>query len=321
LQIFKKFNDFKKLNTRIHMHKNYLLTAGLVAISQFLSAETPRSDVQTELEISQGYRRDNLTWNISGYKGHPNILSELKYKRVNTYTTRVTGSVSKNDYFVKGMFGYGAILSGRNSDTDYLRDNRRDKFSQSVSSNTGDFTIDSAIQLGKHFHPASGLTLSPSIGYSIYTQKFRDKHGREKFIKYPAFSEKNSKLRGLNSTYHAKWYSPRASLRAEQTITPQLSLFGEYSFLYPVKYRAKGYWNLRKLHFRQYARSQRSFGNIGLLGAQYQLSKNWSLKAECEMLYFLAKGSSRGAETYKKSPIREVTRTALEGRLSLSYAF
>lgn len=303
------------------MCKKYLFTIGLLIASSQAFGDTPNSDIETKLELSQGYRRDHLTWNISGYKGHPNILSELKYKHINTYTSRLTGSVSKNNYFVKGMFGYGVITSGKNIDTDYLRDNRKDKFSQSTSSVTGDYTIDSAIQAGYHFRPTSSLVLSPSIGYSIYTQKFRDKNGYENFAKYPYGSKKNQKLHGLNSTYHAKWYSSQIGLRADQKITDEISIFGEYTFLYPVKYRAKGYWNLRKLNFSQHGEASRSFGNIGLLGAEYKLTKNWSLKAEFELMYFRAKGKNRGDSTLTKSPIREATRTALEGRLNLCYAF
>src|SRR5437879_6168908 len=109
------------------MKIKYLVLISLLVHIDLLNASVAtkqNSDIQTDLEISQGYRRDSLTWNISGLNGYPNIISELKYKKIDVYSTRVNAAISKDNYFAKALFGYGVVINGKNRDSDYLDNNR-----------------------------------------------------------------------------------------------------------------------------------------------------------------------------------------------------
>ncbi|MBS0656565.1 MAG: hypothetical protein JSR46_12370, partial [Verrucomicrobia bacterium] len=132
--------------------------------------------------------------------------------------------------------------------------------------------------------------------------------------------DREGRFHGLNSTYHAKWYSPQAGLRGEMGITEKASLFGQYTFLYPLRFTAKAHWNLgMQHHFSHYNKAFRSFGSIATLGSQYRCTDRLSIKVEVEYLYLRARGGR--STIHHNSPIRDAKRIASEVRCSLVYAF
>lgn len=285
----------------------FLSVFSVISVVNVLCAET-------EFEIKQGYRRDRLSWSVSGPEGHPNILSKLTFKHLDVYTTSLRGRASHEGYFVEGVVGYGRILSGTSRDSDYFEDNRHREFSRSRHDVTGDYTFDLWVKGGKNFILDSVWKVSPFVGYSYYVQKVRMRHGvlvqdEEKFP--------HSKIHGLNTTYKAKWFGPQVGMRIERAVSKQLSLNVEYAFLYPLDFEGRGNWNLRKLTFTQEAKASRSYGQIGHVGAKWTVDRHWSFSCEYELLSFIAKGGDKD----RVNPFRKAERHASQVRASIGYEF
>ena len=280
-----------------------------------------------DISVSQGYRRDNLKWSISAIDKKPNILSELDYKHMDVYMTHVRATCTHNDFFAKLQGAYGNIYDGKSRDSDYLRDNRKDEFSRSRGAITGDYTFDGAFHIGKRIQVNSTFSLSPMIGYGYYVQKIRMTHGRQSFAFDIFTGEKflqKTKIHNLNSSYKARWQSPQAGVQANKKITDSLHLFAQYFFLYPLRYKANGHWNLREEPMRRFMHKDKptkSFGHMLAVGFGYSLTPNWHLMGECELMKFYAKGGHVYILGHKVAPFRKAERTSSEIRLSLGYFF
>lgn len=291
--------------------KKLLLLALFIACNQ-LQAESLKHD----LSFTQGYRKDSLEISY----GRPNP-HHLRFKDVDIYATRLGYSVSKDDYFLNMMAGYGAILNGRFSYAiphDIFRHNSW-HFKQKVS---GNYTLDFQLAFGKKFTLPCNTTLSPKVGYSVSHTKLKMHHTHiESRSGHFVDKRRDHKVHGH---YNATWYSPLIGLRAEKLIGA-LTLYADYTLLYPLSFRAHG--GLKRGHplfdIKDNTKSTRSFGNIGLLGFMYRLTDNWAFGAEGELTKYYTKGGHEHLD--RKSPhrssIRHVDRTTKEIRLCVEYLF
>ncbi len=116
------------------------------------------NQAKINLELSQGLRYEHVNFSISGIHGKPNILSELKFRHIEIYTTRLSSSVTKGGYYIKGMVCYGNIFNGKAVDDDYLLNNRKGQYSHSMHKISGDYTADFVLNLGKHFESMYDIT-------------------------------------------------------------------------------------------------------------------------------------------------------------------
>lgn len=280
--------------------------------------------VKTDVELSQGYRREKLDFSVAGPQHHPNVLSELKFKDVDVYVTRLAVTLSKNDYFLKGIASYGIVYDGTTTDKDYLLDNRKGQFLHSKHDITGDYTADFIVRLGKHFTFDNSFVVSPHIGYGTYLQKLRFKHGYDQWV-HPATGKHGPKhkMHNLNSTYRATWYSPQVGIDLKKKICKNVVIFAQYSFLYPLKYDAKGHWNLRtdgSGHFDLSNKALKSFGHDASIGAEWEFTENWSIKAEYELMKFYTKDGHVHIHKYHQ-PMNKAHLSSSEVRLTVGYAF
>lgn len=279
-------------------------------------ATTQNDEPKFEGEVTQGWRKDSLTWAITGPHGKPKKISKLKYKDVNVYDTRLQGKVSQDGYFVRGMAGYGVIINGKEQDSDYERGrhtaNMKIEHSRSHAKVTGDYTFDSQILIGKEFILSPAVTVAPTIGYGFYKLNLRAKKLKYSIPKHVPKKE----TKGMNCPERSTWFGPQAGLQAKISVSSSFRITGEYNFLFPLQCRKNSYWNLRKLHFRQ---KTHGYGHIGIVGAEYDLTNQLALKVEGELMKF----STKGKETKPKwhVHVREMERLAKEVRLSLIYKF
>lgn len=279
------------------------------------------SPAKYDLELSQGYRQERLDFSISGPHKKPDVLSELIFKDIDVYVTRLGAAVSKDHYFLKGTCSYGKVFHGKAVDNDYLFNHRKGLFSHSHHEIPGDYTVDGALRLGRHFELASGFVASPRIGYSAYLQKLRFRHGKAKLL-HPVYGKMLSfRVHDLNSTYRSNWYGPELGFDLKKALTNAITLFGGYTVIYPLKYDAKGHWNLREKHLRHFDlnnKSSKSFGNIANAGIQWVLNRSWSLKVEYEFMKFYAKdGHMRKGHLHV--PMHKAHLTSNEFRLTLAW--
>ena len=94
-------------------------------MSSILSFHLCASDeLQSKVELGQGYRHDSLKFRIAGPHNKPNILSELDYKNLQVYLSTLKTTVSNGTYIGVVDLAYGNILHGKSRDSDYTKNNR-----------------------------------------------------------------------------------------------------------------------------------------------------------------------------------------------------
>ena len=232
--------------------KKILFFAGLLCVGSFANinaAETTLSDTyKTDVELSQGYRRDSLNLKVGGHKQH--------FKHVNEYTTRVGATVrNNNDYFLKGIIGYGDVYSGKVGHSNHHKVK-------------GDYTADFQVTFGKDMRMSDGWSVSPTVGYGVYIQDFHTRHS-------------HGKVKGT-------WYSPQAGLSVAKSFNDNLSAYATYMCLFPLNFQA----SVR--HGKTYEnKAYKSVGNIGTIGVNWMFASNWSLKPEIEVMKFYSKTANQ----------------------------
>lgn len=267
----------------------------------------------------------DLNWSISGYKGTPTIISELKFNHVEVYVTALRASIAKDGFFLAAYGSYGNVYHGKAIDDDYLKNRRKGQFSHSSHPIKGDYTSDYRLKFGYSFLLKRDITLSPHIGYSGYIQKMRFKNGSgwSTFPFVQTGPRQKSTLKGLNSTFKFEWYAPEIGLKAQTAITSNCSIFAGYTLLYPLTAKGKGYWNLREpeiQHFHNNNTPSKSYGNILEAGVNWEFTKGWHLGLTYEFMKFYSKGGHQ-RKSHIKVPMHRMHLTSNELRLSLGYSF
>lgn len=210
--------------------------------------------------FGNGYRRDNLKWNIdSSLRGVtvPNVLSELKWSGLSIYEVKGGAEYTHR----KGPFSgfhleldasYGTIFSGDNQDSDYLASDRQSEFSRS-NNDAGDGSVNGfSFALGWEFSPdilgeEAHFGLTPLVGYQREEQKLTMQDGNQtlnsELVPVPL-----GPFGGLDARYESVWNGPffGANVGLEWP-DHRFALKGKYV---DANYKGKGYWNLRP-EFRQ----------------------------------------------------------------------
>lgn len=306
------------------MNNKFLSAVILCAVSK-VQAEVPQNqdDLKTTVEISQGYRRDALDVKFSRHDGAQSFHQKNKFKGVDTYTTRLSMTVNKNDFFVKGIAGYGNVYGGKLHQKSTFRDGYRSKNVHTSSHVNADYTADFALTFGKDFFLANDLQLSPSLGYGVYLQNFHTGRAKGHFVAkqhYPSRRDNRGTYRESKERYKASWYSPQFGLSVRKALTNRLAAYAQYTFLFPLSYHASGSRNLQSkkaYHYEQENKAYKSFGNIGTIGLDWNFAQGWSLKPEFEFMKFY----SKGGDSAHRYSFKKAERTSTEYRLVLSYLF
>jgi len=238
-------------------HLPLLLTTSLIFLAVPVGAHAQDSLTGIDLDLSAGYRVDQLDWNIAGNIAgtNPNILSELTWDNLESYQVTARGKAVMANHrhpiggVVRGGISYGDIFSGENQDSDYFGDNRTAEFSRSNNNADDGEVWDVNLGGGIAFFMAGGkFSLTPLLGGSYHKQSLSISDGFQTLsdpgphpeITLPPIGP----IEGLDSSYEAEWRSGWLGLDLDYLPQPGLSLHGSLE-LHGGSYEATGNWNLR----------------------------------------------------------------------------
>ena len=273
-----------------HVFFASLLFVGTLATANADVSMTADSAMKTSVSISQGYRNDNLK-----LRGHGGGSTKQHFKNIDTYTTRLGVLVEKDQFFMKGIVGYGDVYDGKVHYHGHGHHGHRKV--------KGDYTADFDLKFGKQYMLENDWAVAPTIGYGVFIQDFHGKkhhHGHSR-----------EKLKAL-------WYSPQIGVCVKKSFNAEWNAYLSYNFFYPVNCQTTSYTKHSNSRDRQENQAYKSVGNTGTIGAEWIFAKNWSLKPEIEVMKFYSKG---GNSHHNHTNHRKITRSAAEYRLVLNYIF
>jgi hypothetical protein len=281
---------------------------------------------ETNLTVSQGYRVDNLNWNVAGDANgqNPNIQSELTHKDLKIY--QLAGELKSTVagvLYTRTNFDYGWILSGDSQDSDYAMDNRGLEFSRSNSKTCGN-VWDASVGLGYPFQfKSAGFQASPLVGYAYNKQNLDVTDGNQTAN---LINPSNvGPFPGLDTTYKTQWWGPWLGIDLTYKPIPRLQLNGGLEYHW-VDYRAVGNWNLRGdlQHPESLVHTASGAGLIGSIGGNWSLSKNWLIDLQTKITSFSTRpgvstqfGNTRTGVTQ----LNEVNWSSLSVSLGMGYRF
>jgi opacity protein-like surface antigen len=243
-----------------------------------------------------------------------NVESELDIDEIDSPVVLMTvGAMMSPLISFDVAYGAGALAGGRGRDTDRFVPNGGTAFEFSESTNdlTGDVKLLSVTiyyNYGRYAgNRREGWGLL--VGFFHYEDNLVMKNGFQTVSAlFDASTPVSPKvpigpLAGLNSTYDFTWDALKAGITREAFLTKQLRYEGVLSIYPLVRYRGKGFWNLRAgndpTDFRRESPSftheaSSGYGYEAALGLAYDLSDKINLSAGYRYLHFY---SSDGTDT------------------------
>lgn len=228
----------------------------LAAAALFACLPAPASarDVldRFDLDLTAGYRVDQLDWNIAGNLdgNNPDVLSELTWEDLESYQVAARGkAVMVNSRFpfggmLRGGVSYGEIQSGTNQDSDYSGDGRTDEFSRSSNQSDHGNVWDASLGGGiVFFNRSRTFSLAPVAGFSYHEQNLTIHDGYQ-VVSVGGAVPPVGAIAGLDSTYESQWRSGWLGLDVDYLPLPYFDLHGTVEF-HTGKYEAESDWNLR----------------------------------------------------------------------------
>lgn len=249
----------------------------------------PAWAVETDWSLAAGHRNAELNWNIAGTLAGtaPNVLSELKWHDLQIAEINAAAEVRVGKHvLLRGRGGYGAVVEGKNQDSDYEGDNRTLEFSRSNNKGGGHLAETSA-SLGYRlwwYDSSAGhyARFIPQIGYAWRRHYLNINDGRQVI---PV--EAAGPIPGLDSSYDAEWKGPWLGLTLDMDASERtrLTLEVEYHF---VNYYAEANWNLRDdwAHPVSFVHEANGTGVVAAIAITHELSKRWSLGGRLESQHF-----------------------------------
>ena len=253
-------------------------------------AKPSSASLEIGFTISNGYRRDDLNWNIAGNTdgSNPNILSELTWRDIEIYQIKLSHSIlwPRIVYF-RAALDYGWIMDGKNQDSDYFGDNRTLEFSRSNNSTDDDNVKDATMAVGYpirwRFSRNELFTIIPLVGYSYHEQNLTITDGNQT-IATPGLTPDIGPLPGLNSTYDTKWKGPLIGMDVNFRSNRITSLADRIETYFSIEYHWADYdaeadWNLREdlAHPTSFKQDADGHGVILAVGFNFLLNAHWML--------------------------------------------
>ena len=247
-----------------------------------LSMSVHAAEFKTDLELSAGYRLDDLDWNIAGNTqgGSPNVLSEYTWTDVETFQARGGMRILMNDaWCLRASFAYGWTFDGENQDSDFAGNDRSQEFSRSNNSADDGSTLDGSIGVGYQFK-AGRFRWIPMAGYSYSEQNLTLRDGFQT-ISVPvagATPPPLGPIAGLDSSYDTTWKGPWIGFDLFFQARDKLVFFGTFEFHW-AGYEAEANLNLRNdlAHPKSFEQEADGKGWTIIAGASYALKGPWSL--------------------------------------------
>jgi len=248
-----------------------------------------------EIDVSFGYRADQLDWNIaSGLAGEtPNILSELTWDNIKLVQLQLSGRLELGELpflntntLLLVNADLGKIFAGDYQDSDYGTDNRGNEWSRSIGDGDKGFTADLSGGLGPIFKidRVAGLSVSPLIGYGFNMQDLSMTSGVQIISKSglkPAGlindPPANGNISGLDSSYTAYWYGPWLGFKIDYQVSKKFNLSTEIEYHW-IEYFAQADWNLRTdlKHNSSFEHETTGTGTVWNIKGRYVINEKWS---------------------------------------------
>jgi hypothetical protein len=209
-----------------------------------------------------GDRQTNVDWNIAGnlVGTNPNIISELTWKKIKSHQFLIGNIWQDGDYFLKLFGEYGHIYDGKNQDSDYNLNNRKDEFSRSVNESGKGYMLDTEVNYGKNYTLLGKLKLSPMLGYSFHRQHLKIYDG--------TMIIGSANLTGLDSLYQASWSGPQLGLSLNYK--KNRSVFAFNYTLQDINFNGYTDWNLRADLKHPKSMTQKGHGSGAKMSASYE---------------------------------------------------
>lgn len=308
------------------MKTNHILTISLLTVAlQFMPAiraSIEASETKNDIELQQGYRRERFDVKAKG-----GSKTELHSKHIDVYSSRLLYNAKQDGCFFQAQAGYGRVVRGQAVLFERLKGHHHHEIFQTNFHASGDYTTDLAAFIGKEYQLSFGWLFAPKIGYSFARQKFHFNHAVAT-LRTNSHTGRHihhhKREHGVTSSYHANWYSPQIGLKAQKELSQNFALFADYSFLWPLRYRAVGHWHTPghgSHHYSDSATQRRSFGHQGIVGAKFRFNPSWSLNLEYELSKFYGKGGHQRWDHKEKVSLHKADRSTSEIRLALCYEF
>jgi len=258
----------------------------LVTLLVGLSACAPAWALDASVQVEVGVRDDDFEWSIADTDGHPNVLSELRWRDLRTRQLGVTAELAPSGpllYRVRAA--YGDSYAGEVRDSDYREGGRRQEYSRSISSARGgrmtEFRLALGYPLGGRGADSVGWSLVPLAGLDYRRLDLHLRDGRQE-VNSPEVPVPLGRFEGLDSWYKAEWLSPWVGIevarRQANGVAVQLGLE-----LHPLaQYSAEADWNLRTdlAHPVSFEHRAWGYGLVTSLGLAYQTrDRRWDLAA------------------------------------------
>lgn len=236
---------------------------------------------RTEVGLSSSFRNDNLDWNIAGdiNGNNPNILSELKWDDLEIWQVGIEAKLeaASEKFYQVGTFldfrlNFGEIVEGKNTDTDYLGDNRSNEFSKSRSNSDDGDVLDVSLAIGPNFFLNNPqFSIVPLIGYSYHEQNLSLTNA---YIYLPPIGP----YPGLNSSYDTEWEGPWLGVFFEYLVGEKFNFTSQIEYHW-ADYSAVANWNLRDdLQHPKSFEHQADGSGISLnLNLNYLVYENWQI--------------------------------------------
>ncbi|MFW6308306.1 MAG: hypothetical protein ACOC08_06665 [Campylobacterales bacterium] len=275
--------------------------------------------------LSSGLKEDNLKWNIAGPATiggrtyNPDILSELEWKKLKSYYSKIALKGDDGRYALKLSAGYGVSYDGEVRDSDYLYSGRSGEFSRSISSGKGSESFDYLAALGYKYDIKNTLFIL-LVGYEWNEQHLKIKNAKG------VIGAPTSAYAGLDSKYKTLWKGPYVGGDYEFRPTTNSKVMLGYSYHW-LGYEGKGYWNLRA-DFAQnpsFKHTGNGSGHKMNMQVDYDITSNWSLNLKGEYRKFKIENGddityfSNGASGYNK--LNEVKWESYALMLGVGYRF
>lgn len=230
----------------------------------------------SEIDIQTGYKQGSLTWNVAGYQGFPNIISELQWKNLKIFAMAASyNRLTSSGFYGKVSGCYGKILKGTVRDSDYKADNRTQECSRSKSDASNGRVFDLSLAIGRQLiFDKLHLKVIPIIGYSLNEQHLKLQKGmqvidtEDENTPYP--------IQGLKSAYNASWHGPFAGFDLNFQATSKINFSASFEY-HLTLYNGRGQWNLREDFYRDFKHSALGSGIIASVGTFYQFDMSVSI--------------------------------------------
>lgn len=217
------------------------------------------------LDLSGGYRRDSLKWEVAGEDGFPNILTDMQWKDLQAW---VVGADLKMVFcrtiYIRANGDYAKYYHGHEHDNDFAGNNRTDQFLETKAKVHGGEAYDATAGIGYLFwFVGDKVTIAPMVGYSWHEQHLKMS---DLVVEQGVFPP--GPFPGLHSNYRARWMGPWVGADfTYDTCCHNIRLLATVEYHFSSRFNATGDWNLRTdfdQDFRQHAWAHAWYGKGGI---------------------------------------------------------